>query len=159
MSTAATPAILSKPSGVPKSMPSLLYGVVLFVLGLMLCLAGSAVGIVFSFLPYVNIISTWGQRIFWWGGLLLWSGTALAALDLFVLLPRKRQAPLVELDHPSVKLLTVVLTAYNDEASIGKAVDDFRRHSLVRRVIVVDNKSVDQTAAVAAKAGAIVVRE
>ena len=55
--------------------------------------------------------------------------------------------------------VTVVLTAYNDEASIGFAVEDFRTHPRVRRVIVVDNNSTDRTAAEAEAAGAVVVRE
>jgi glycosyltransferase involved in cell wall biosynthesis len=53
----------------------------------------------------------------------------------------------------------VVLTAYNDEQSIGSAVSDFVAHPSVRRVLVVDNNSIDQTPGIAAKAGAIVIRE
>ncbi|MBV8071377.1 MAG: glycosyltransferase [Acidobacteriaceae bacterium] len=64
--------------------------------------------------------------------------------------------PFDSIPNPS---LTVVLTAYNDELSIGVAVEDFAKHPLVRRVIVVDNNSADATSAVAARAGAIVVRE
>ena len=52
-----------------------------------------------------------------------------------------------------------MLTAYNDEASIGHAVEDFRRHPLVSAVIVVDNNSRDRTFNVATQAGAGVVRE
>jgi len=57
------------------------------------------------------------------------------------------------------KRVVVALTAYNDEESIGPAVADFARHPLVKRVIVVDNNSMDQTATVAAEAGARVVVE
>jgi glycosyltransferase involved in cell wall biosynthesis len=53
----------------------------------------------------------------------------------------------------------VVLTAYNDEASVGPTVDEFRAHPLVKRVVVVDNDSTDRTAAMAREHGAIVVRE
>jgi hypothetical protein len=52
-----------------------------------------------------------------------------------------------------------VLTAFNDEISIGSAVEDFRSHPSVRRVVVVDNNSLDRTSEVAQKAGAIVVLE
>jgi GTP:adenosylcobinamide-phosphate guanylyltransferase len=53
----------------------------------------------------------------------------------------------------------VVLTAYNDEASIGSAVDEFKDRPQVREVIVVDNNSRDRTSEVAAAHGATVVRE
>jgi glycosyltransferase involved in cell wall biosynthesis len=55
--------------------------------------------------------------------------------------------------------VVVALTAYNDEASIGRAVDDFRRHPLVSSVIVVDNHSGDGTFEQAKRAGAHVVSE
>jgi Glycosyl transferase family 2 len=55
--------------------------------------------------------------------------------------------------------LAVVLTAYNDEASIGLAVDDFKDRSQVASVIVVDNNSHDGTERVAREHGATVVRE
>jgi uncharacterized protein with PIN domain len=92
-------------------------------------------------------------------GLLVALGTVLAAVDLFVLLPAKRRRDAVRVEPPVASDLTVVLTAYNDEASIGQAVQDFRSHLAVRRVIVVDNASRDGTARVAAEAGARVVHE
>jgi len=85
----------------------------------------------------------------------------LIALELFVLLPRKRafQQEFVRWSPLPSTDVTVVLTAYNDEASIGLAVADFRAHPKVRRVIVVDNNSQDGTAAAARAAGAVVVNE
>ena len=80
-------------------------------------------------------------------------------MDILVLLPRKRQRHDIMMKPPAVRYLTVVLTAFNDEASIGLAVDDFRTHPLVRRVIVVDNNSKDRTDVVAREHGAIVVHE
>lgn len=62
------------------------------------------------------------------------------------------------LDSGRLKL-AVVLTAYNDAASIGLAVDDFLDRPFVERVIVVDNNSTDATSSVAAKHGATVVHE
>jgi len=53
----------------------------------------------------------------------------------------------------------VVLTAYNDEASIGQAVDDFSRVKCVSKVIVVDNNSTDRTTEIAQGHGAVVVSE
>lgn len=55
--------------------------------------------------------------------------------------------------------LAVVLTAYDDEASIGSAVDEFKAQPQVETVIVVDNNSTDRTAMVAAEHGAVVVKE
>ena len=52
-----------------------------------------------------------------------------------------------------------MLTAYNDELSIGQAVRDFAAHPLVQRVIVVDHNSKDATARVAAEAGARIIYE
>ena len=90
-------------------------------------------------------------------------GVALIAADLILLFPWKRshlQRPR-HLDAPAdlTSQATVVLTAYNDEASIGRAVRDFQANPRVRRVIVVDNGSSDRTAGVATEAGATVVRE
>ena len=48
----------------------------------------------------------------------------------------------------------VGLTAYNDEASIGAAVREFKDCPEVHRVVVVDNNSRDATSRVAAEAGA-----
>ena len=86
-------------------------------------------------------------------------GAALIFLDLFILLPRKRTRDDVLFDEPSNTDLTVALTAYNDESSIGLAVADFKKHPRVKRVIVVDNNSKDRTSAIAREAGAIVVLE
>jgi|GEM_PF-874661 len=55
--------------------------------------------------------------------------------------------------------IAVALTAYNDELSIGDAVLDFKDRPGVETLIVVDNNSRDATAACAATAGALVVRE
>jgi cellulose synthase/poly-beta-1,6-N-acetylglucosamine synthase-like glycosyltransferase len=55
--------------------------------------------------------------------------------------------------------VAVVLTAYNDQESIGPAVDEFRRQPGVTHVIVVDNNSKDKTAEVAQSHGATVVPE
>lgn len=105
----------------------------------------------------------------WYGGLL-----TLAALYFFVVAPLlvialllarsvhyRRDPPRVtapRLDWRSQNV-SVVLTAYNDEQSIGLAVDEFRAQPSVSTVIVVDNNSKDGTAAVAAAHGATVIHE
>ena len=53
----------------------------------------------------------------------------------------------------------VLLTAYNDEASIGLAVREFRQVDQVQEVVVIDNNSSDHTAEVAQAAGATVIGE
>jgi glycosyltransferase involved in cell wall biosynthesis len=72
---------------------------------------------------------------------------------------RIRHAKFVRNDPPANRFLTVALTAYNDERSIGGAVKDFRAHPLVKRVIVISNNSKDRTMELAAQAGAIVFNE
>lgn len=90
---------------------------------------------------------------------LLLAAAALAAADLFLLLPAKRRLAQVRIDPPTGHRLTVALTAFDDEASIGLAVADFRAHPAVHRVLVVDNGSRDATAAAARAAGAVVIDE
>lgn len=97
--------------------------------------------------------------VYLWSGCVVWAGAVLAAVDLFVLLPAKRHDRRVVWDPPANPRLTVVLTAYNDEESIGPAVRDFASHPLVERVIVVDNSSSDATVREAERAGAVVVTE
>src|SRR2546428_449534 len=55
--------------------------------------------------------------------------------------------------------VVVAMTAYNDEASIGEAVKEFRSQKDVKEVIVVDNNSKDRTSVIATEAGARVVHE
>ncbi|MCX6627565.1 MAG: glycosyltransferase family 2 protein [Candidatus Solibacter sp.] len=86
-------------------------------------------------------------------------GVFLVAAELVFQLPKKRAHRRVLADTIQNRELTVILTAYNDELSIGPAVADFLGHPLVRRVLVVDNNSSDRTTEVAGKAGAIVIRE
>lgn len=87
------------------------------------------------------------------------TGVLLVAAELVFQLPKKRAHRRVVADAIQNRDLTVILTAYNDELSIGPAVADFLVHPLVRRVLVVDNNSSDRTSEVAARAGAIVIRE
>ena len=90
---------------------------------------------------------------------LLLVAATLASIDLFLLLPAKRRLAQVRVDPPASARLTVALTAYEDEASIGLAVADFLGHPAVARVVVVDNASRDATAQLARAAGAVVVVE
>jgi Glycosyl transferase family 2 len=89
-------------------------------------------------------------------------GFLLCAIDFFLLPGRRRIRRWVEgiEGGPCERSrVTVVLTAYNDEASIGEAVRDFRSRPEVEHVIVVSNNSADRTMQFAEEAGAIVVNE
>lgn len=99
------------------------------------------------------------EALVWYSGVPLVLGGLMLAWDLFRNVPRIRRAKYVRLDPVANPLLTVTLTAYNDERSIGAAVADFRAHPLVKRVIVISNNSKDRTMAVAEAAGAIVFNE
>ena len=139
-------------------LPLLLYAIIIAVVALTIYLMGSIGLLMTAMAPRLPWSAGALQLVVLSGGMTLVAGV-LAVVDVVVLLPAKRKRPDVMVNPPPVRDLTVVLTAYNDEASIGLVVDDFRSHPLVRRVIVVDNDSTDGTADVAARHGAVVVRE
>lgn len=86
-------------------------------------------------------------------------GAVLAGFDLFVLY-NLMKPPHRLLQRPVDGLKVAVgLTAYDDEASIGAAVAQFKAHPRVSSVVVIDNNCRDGTARVAAAAGAEVVAE
>jgi len=95
--------------------------------------------------------------LIWYGGVPVMAGLLLIAFEVIVLVPLKRRTTEVPFEPVADRSVTAVLTAFNDEESIGAAVRDFAAHPLVRRVIVIDNNSRDATAARAKEAGAIVV--
>ena len=141
------------------SWPLLLYGVLLVLVSLALVFASTfllLIATLFSRQSFVRQFLAVPEIVM---GFLIWGGAALCAIECFVFLPRKRIREAVLFQPVANPNLTVVLTAYNDELSIGDAVRDFRRHALVRRVIVIDNNSGDRTSAVAREAGAEVVLE
>jgi len=83
------------------------------------------------------------------------------ALLIRQLIVRNRDTPWKRppaLDWRSLRL-AVVLTAYDDEQSIGLAVDEFKGRDQIEHIIVVDNNSRDGTSRVAAEHGATVVKE
>lgn len=143
-------------------MPSfrgLLYGVILTILGFVLYLADSLLQLVLILIPDGQTLEGWSHTILFSSRILIWMGLASALTDLFVLLPNKRRGRLVDELQPRTEGITVVLTAYNDQLSIGEAVLDFRSHPLVRRVVVINNNSTDLTKEVAENAGAVVLTE
>lgn len=100
-----------------------------------------------------------GSNVMFFSGIPVLFGVILVAAELTFQLPRKRANRRVAVNPVADPYLTVVLTAYNDEASIGAAVSDFLTHAMVRRVLVVDNNSIDRTREAAEAAGASVIRE
>ena len=59
---------------------------------------------------------------------------------------------------PSLRVV-VIIPCLDEEAVIGRVVAEMRRQALVKRVIVVDNGSTDESARVATEAGAYVIAE
>lgn len=139
--------------------PLLLYGMVLFSAGI----AAYLFGVLLVIPRYGLDINSWlepvSQAIVWYSGIPIVAGLALALADLFLFLDHKRRDLPVRYRPLRGREVTVALTAYNDEDSIGAAVRDFLEHPLVRRVIVVSNNSRDATFERAHQAGAITFNE
>ena len=143
--------------------PFLLWGVLLVILGFALYLLGNLLSIVRLLLQLGPAYDQWNQDVIWYSGIPTTLGLLLCGIDLLFMLGRKRQSPRwVEGTESGERLesqVTVVLTAYNDEDSVALAVNDFREHPAVKRVIVVSNNSSDRTMQNAEEAGAIVYNE
>lgn len=136
----------------------MLYGLLLILLGFGLYLT-TVVLAGFSRLIAGDQLGPLLRATLWYSGLPVFGGLCLCALELMVLLPKSRRNPRVHYVDPAGTRLTVVLTAYNDEQSVPRAVRDFKGHPCVQRVIVIDNNSRDGTAEAARLAGAEVIVE
>ncbi|MCD4823411.1 MAG: glycosyltransferase [Phycisphaerae bacterium] len=55
--------------------------------------------------------------------------------------------------------IAVLIPCHNEQATVAKVVDDFRRELPYARIYVFDNNSTDETAAIAAEHGATVFKE
>ena len=139
--------------------PLALYGLMLLAVGALLYAFASIITATLVVALHAVSISATAEYFLLLSAITMLLGIVLVLIDLLVLLPHKRQQSLVGFDRIPNRQLTVVLTAYNDELSIGGAVQDFLGHHLVRRVIVIDNNSRDRTSQAAATAGAMVVVE
>ena len=139
--------------------PAALYGLLLGAGATAVCVSSAVLLTVLSWRAQADAWSAITLRVLGASSMGVMVGLLFFLLDLFLLLPRKRLRTEVMYASPRSLSLTVALTAYNHESSIGQVVDDFRKHALVRHVIVVDNNSQDGTAQVAKEHGASVVRE
>jgi hypothetical protein len=141
------------------STPFLLYGALLFFIGI----SGFLLGVLLVFPRYLlglhDLLDPVASWLVWYSGVPVVAGLLLVALDLLVLLRRKKPNVPVRNEPPANRKVTVALTAYNDQDSIAESVRDFLAHPLVARVIVVSNNSSDATFARAQEAGAITFNE
>lgn len=142
-----------------RRLPLLFYGLLLIAGGLAVYLVCVLIILARQLLLPSAALASFSHAMVWYSGIPVLLGILLVAVDLAFLVPLKRRKRGVRFDVPGSTEVTVVLTAYNDETSIGEAVDDFRVHPRVKRVVVVDNNSADRTGEVASQHGAVVVTE
>src|SRR5271165_1909936 len=119
------------------TLPLLMYGVLSILGGVFLYLVGTVLSVGRFIVPFRAPLEAAIRACVWYSCAPILLGLVLAAIDLFVLLPGKRRASMIsgDLGIPESARITVVLTAYNDEESIGAAVADFRAQPQVNRVI------------------------
>ncbi len=65
--------------------------------------------------------------------------------------------PPEKIDTSSIQRIAVLIPCFNEEVTVGKVVDDFRRELPSETIYVFDNNSTDATASVAECHGAIVI--
>ncbi|CAH0353756.1 hypothetical protein BH11PSE5_BH11PSE5_25770 [soil metagenome] len=145
--------------GTTRHTPFLLYGILLFCLGIAIYLVGVLLVIPRYLLDLHALLDPVSLWLVWYSGMPIMLGLALALFDLLYLFGHKKPDRPVRFVPVKRRRVTVTLTAYNDEDSIGGAVRDFLDHPLVERVIVVSNNSADRTMERAEAAGAIVFNE
>jgi hypothetical protein len=139
--------------------PWLLYGIYLFCVGTLMYVAGILLVFPRYLLGLYTILTPVAEWLVWYSGLPMVMGLTLALIDLVFLFEQKRPLRDYRDERISNARVTVALTAYNDEESIGEAVRDFLTHQRVARVIVVSNNSADHTFKIAEAAGALAFNE
>jgi hypothetical protein len=137
----------------------LFYGVLAFSLGILMYLAGVLLVFPRYLLGLRETLDPIAEWLVWYSGFPILLGITASLFDVLVLLGRKKPNVPVRFTPVLRRRVTVALTAYNDEDSIGAAVEDFLSHPLVERVIVVSNNSADRTFERAEAAGAITFNE
>ncbi|HEX3996807.1 MAG TPA: hypothetical protein VHX39_37030, partial [Acetobacteraceae bacterium] len=139
--------------------PFLLYGTLLFSVGIVIYLFGVVLVILRRLFGLNELLMPINEWIVWYSGMPTFFGAAMALFDILVLLRCKRQSGGLRIEPISDRHVTVALTAYDDELSITDAVRDFVAHPLVRRVLVVSNNSRDATMERAHAAGGVTFNE
>jgi glycosyltransferase involved in cell wall biosynthesis len=72
---------------------------------------------------------------------------------------RKDLGVKVRMERPHKPKMAVLIPCYNEELTIGKVVDDFRRQLPLASIYVFDNCSTDASASIACERGAMVIKE
>ena len=139
--------------------PFLLYGLLLFCVGIAVYFVGVLLFFPRYFFGLNALLMPLNETIVWYSGVPVLSGIVLALIDLIIFFPSKRLTGQVRHDPPRDRMVTVALTAYDDEISISSVVEDFKHHPQVRSVIVISNNSHDGTLNRALEAGAIAFDE
>lgn len=140
--------------------PFFYFGIWALLIGLVLYFGAILLSVVRLLLLQRHLFVDTVANLLWISGFPTSIGIGLIAIDLAACLRVKRRNALrVMAPVKPLPAITVALTAYNDELSIGPAVQDFLAHPCVRRVIVVSNNSTDRTVDCAQRAGAITVNE
>ena len=137
--------------------PAMMWGVLFIAAGLVNYVCGVLLAAARHLLAPWFPADQISRAMLWYGGMPVVGGILLIVFEIVALLPQKRRVAEVSYDVINNRRLTVVLTAYNDAESIAASVRDFASHPLVRRVLVIDNNSQDDTASRAAEAGAVVI--
>lgn len=130
----------------------ILFGITAFICGALFGVLRLLVGNP-AFLLEINEI------VVWYSALPVVIGLMLVFIELWFFVRPKRAGKTVWFRETPNAKVTAVLTAYNDELSIGAAVKDFLASEFVSRVLVISNNSSDGTMEEAAAAGAIVHNE
>lgn len=143
-------------TGATRNPPLAMWGVLVVAVALAMYIAGVVAATAQRLVGADQHLS---HDLVWFSGAPFLVGVLMILFDMVVLAPRRRASR--ELFDEPIRdhTVTAVLTAYNDELSIGAAVDDWIAHPLVARVLVIDNNSSDRTSDVARAHQAIVHRE
>jgi Glycosyl transferase family 2 len=139
--------------------PFLLYGMLAFSFGIAVYLIGVMLAVPRYILGLNSLLLPLNEWLIWYSGVPVFIGIAMAMIDLIWLLRIRRDLQPLRFDMPRDRHVTVVLTAFNDEDSVGPSIRDFRDHPLVKTIIVVSNNSSDRTMERIIEAGAIAVNE
>src|SRR5271165_1989177 len=142
-----------------RRLPLLLYGILLFCVGIGMYMIGVLMIVPRFFLGLNALLLPVNEWLVWYSGMPIVLGFIFTIVDLCLFYPVRRSTAVVRQDPIEDRQVTVALTAYNDELSIAAAVEDFLGHKSVRNVIVVSNNSSDTTLERAAMAGAITFNE